>query len=60
MIWVWFGTLQSITKVFISIGYVLVMFYVCSGYVLLIISSCSEEDEEGGDNDIALLRNNIE
>lgn len=56
MIWVWFGTLQSITKVFRYIGYVSVMFYVysmyvlrmfyvCSAYVLAIISSCSEADE---------------
>ena len=60
MIWVGFGALQSITKVFISIGYllsmyllcigyVLCMLYVCSCYVLLIISSCSEEDEGRGE-----------
>ena len=52
-IWVRDGALQSITKVFISIGYVslmyrlcstyvLRMFYVCSAYVLCIIGSCSE------------------
>ena len=50
--------LKSITKVFISIGYVslmyrlcstyvLRMFYVCSGYVLRIIGSCSEADAGG-------------
>lgn len=60
MIWVWFGALQSNTKVFISIGYllsmylpcigyVLCMLYVCSAYVLRIISSCSGEDEGRGE-----------
>ena len=41
MIWVGFGALQSITKVFISIGYLLSMYLLCIGYVLCMLYVCS-------------------